>query len=76
MKRLRQDLVDVDSLHTCLTIESFSSGKTLTTFLEQRVGTVTSYLVVVPLCVGLELLFPTILASLSFPSAVWNGSVV
>lgn len=36
VKRLRQDLVDVDSLHTCLTVESFSSGKTLTAFLEQR----------------------------------------
>ena len=40
------------------------------------VVSVTSYLIVVPLCVGLELLFPTILASLSYPSAVWNSSVV
>ena len=37
---------------------------------------VTSYLIVVPLYVGLELLFSTILVSLSFPSAVWNSSVV
>ena len=40
------------------------------------VVSVTSYLVIVPLCDGLKLLFLTILASLSFPSAVWNSSVV
>lgn len=35
-KRPRHQLVDVDSLHTCFTVESFSSEKTLSNFLDDQ----------------------------------------
>jgi len=35
-KRPRHCLVDVDSLHSCLTVESFTSEKTLSAFLEEQ----------------------------------------
>ena len=44
--------------------------------LSSNIKHVTSYLCVVPPCVSLEFPSPPILASLSFLSAVWNGSVV